>query len=82
MSIGVDTSELKVLERDVDLSSCLPPSVLAALPVALGDGVGAERGGSGVGLRPGAVPVGAHHPASLAKIGVILEAPQTSRPAS
>lgn len=59
-----------------------PPSILAAVPVALGDGVGAERGGSGVGLRQGALPVGAHHTPSLTKICVVLEAPQTSRPAS
>lgn len=59
-----------------------PPSILAAVPVAVGDGVGAERGGSGVGLRQGALPVGAHHTPSLTKICVVLEAPQTSRPAS
>lgn len=57
-------------------------SILAPLPVAMGDGVGAEWSGSSVGLCQGAVPVGASHTASLTKICVLLEAPQTSRPAS
>lgn len=52
------------------------------MPVAVGDGVGAERCRSGVGLRQGAVPVGARHTPSLAKICVVLEASQTGRPAS
>lgn len=59
-----------------------PCSVVAALPPALGDGVGAERGGSRVGLRPRALPVGARHAAALAQVRVVLETPQTSRPAS
>lgn len=57
-------------------------SILAAVPVAVGDGVGAERGGSSVGLCQGAVPVGARHTPSLTEICVVLEASQTSRPAS
>lgn len=57
-------------------------SVLAVVSVAVGDCVGAERGGSSVGLCQSAVPVGAHHTASLAQICVFLEAPQASRPAS
>lgn len=59
-----------------------PSSILDAVPVAMGDGVGAERGGSSVGLRKGALPVGACHTPSLPKICFLLEAPQTSRPAS
>lgn len=55
---------------------------MAAVPVAVGDGVGAERGGGSVGLRQGVVPVGACHATPFAKICVLLEAPQTSRPAS
>lgn len=60
----------------------LSSSVLAALPVAVGDGVGAERGGSSVGLCQGALLVGTCHAPSLPKICVVLETPQTSRPAS
>lgn len=52
------------------------------MPVAVGDGVDAERGGGGVGLRQGAVPLGARYSASLAEVGVVLEAPQTSGPAA
>ena len=57
-------------------------SILAAVPVAMGDGVGAEWSGSGVGLCEGAIPVGARHTPSLAKLCVILEAPQASGSAS
>lgn len=53
---------------------------MAALPVALGDGVGAERRGRGVGLRQGALPVGARHAAALAQVRLLLEAPQAGRP--
>lgn len=56
-------------------------SILAAVSAAVGDCVGAEWGGSAVGLCQGAVPVGAHHTPSLTKIGLVLEAPQASRPA-
>lgn len=55
-------------------------SLLAALPAALGDGVGAERRGRGLGLRQGALPVGARHAAALAQIRLLLEAPQAGRP--
>lgn len=55
---------------------------MAAVPVALGDGVGAERGGSSVGLCQGALLVGTCHTSSLPKICVVLETPQTSRPTS
>lgn len=51
-------------------------SLLAAVPVALGDGVGAERRGRGLGLRQGALPVGARHAAALAQVRLLLEAPQ------
>lgn len=46
------------------------------MPVALGDGVGAERRGRGLGLRQGALPVGARHAAALAQVRLLLEAPQ------
>lgn len=50
------------------------------MPAALGDGVGAERRGRRVGLRHGAVPVGARHAAALAQVRLLLEAPQAGRP--
>lgn len=52
------------------------------MPVAMGDCVGAEWGGSRVGLCQSALPVGACHTPSLPKICVLLEASQASRPAS
>lgn len=60
----------------------LPSSILAKVPFALGDGMGAERGGSSVGLRQGALLVGTRDTPSLPEICVLLEASQTSRPAS
>ena len=53
---------------------------MAALRVALGDGVGAERGGGRVGLREGAEPVGARHPPALPQVRLLLETPQAGRP--
>lgn len=53
-------------------------SILASLPVAMGDGVGAKWSGSSMGLCEGALPVGAHHTPSFSKICVILETPETS----
>lgn len=50
---------------------------MAAVSCAVGDCVGVEWRGGGVGLCKGAVPVGAGHASSLAKICVLLEAPQT-----
>lgn len=73
------TSEfVAVIERicQFDVSSSTS-SVLAALPVALGDGVGAEWSGRCVGLRQGSLPVGACHPAALPEVCVLLEASQT-----
>lgn len=55
-------------------------SILAAMPVAMGDCVGVERGGSGVGLCQSALPVGASHTPSFPKICVLLEASQAGRP--
>ena len=48
--------------------------------VAVGDGVGAERGGGRVGLREGAEPLGARHPPALPQVCLLLEAPQAGRP--
>lgn len=62
------------------LNLALPCSLVAAVPAALGDGVGAERRGRGVGLRQGALPVGACHAAALAQVRLLLEAPQAGRP--
>lgn len=57
------------------LDACVFPSLLAPLSVAMGDGVGTEWSRSSVGLCQGALPLGAHHTPSLAKICVILETP-------
>lgn len=61
--------------KPMTLDACVFPSLLASLPVAMGDGVGAEWSRSGVGLCQGALPLGAHHTPSFTKIGVILETP-------
>lgn len=66
----------------MSLDAFVFPSRLAPLSVAVGDGVGAEWSRSSVGLCQGALPLGAHHTSSFAKICVFLETPQTSRPAS
>lgn len=73
----VESLEVRIESDETCWVFSLLHSILAAMPVAMGDGVGAERGGSSVGLRQGALPVGAHYSPSLAKICVVLEAPQT-----
>lgn len=77
------TPEFVTVESRSSLShvSFIFSSILAAVSVAVGDCVGSEWGGSAMGLCQGAVPVGAHHTPSLAKICLFLEAPQASRPA-
>ena len=59
-----------------------PPSVVAVVPVAVGERVGAEWRGRGVGVCEGAASVGARHPPPLPQISVLLEASQAGRPAS
>lgn len=64
--------------RQTASSECSCPylSFLVMVFVAVGDGVDTERDWCSMGVCAGALPMGAHHPSSLAQIGVFLEASQ------
>lgn len=72
---------VRPLRGDAWLSLAVPRSWLPLEAPALGVHVAAERSRRPLGLRQGAVPLGASDPAALAQILLLLEAPQTGRAA-